>query len=49
MIRFPDLTRRTLAFALAGGAILFLAGFSYGYAAPCDERGEAGLRLTFAE
>jgi len=55
MIRFPDFTRRTLAFALAGSAVLFLAGFSYGagsghgYPAPCEEPDEASVHLTFAE
>ena len=49
MIRFPNLNRRALVFALAGGAVLFLAGFGYGYAAPCEERGDLGLRLTFAD
>jgi hypothetical protein len=51
MIRFPDLKGRTLVFALVGGAVLFLAGFAYGYGyeRPCGERAEIGERLTLAE
>ncbi len=37
------LRKRTVAVALAGGAILFLAGFSYGYAAPCVEFGARAM------
>jgi hypothetical protein len=51
MIRFPDLNRRTLVLALAGGAVLFLAGFGYGYGyeKPCGERGGTGERSMLAE